>query len=432
MGENLYEVLGVSKNASQDDIKKAYRKKAFEWHPDKHENEKRDEAQEKFKDIAHAFEVLSDQKTRDIYDRYGEEGLQRGGGGFHDPSDLFSQFFGGGMFGGGRRAPSGPQKGQDITHALKVSLEELYNGTTKKIRVTRTRNCGDCKGSGSTKPSAVEECKACKGKGRRVEIHQLQPGFVTQQVVTCSSCQGQGKTVDPKFKCKKCNGKRVVTDVTTLEVHIEKGMRDRQNIVFQGEADEKPDVIPGDIVFVLQQKPHDVFERDGTDLYVKKKINLLESLTGVEHKLKHLDGRVLHIKTKSGQIIKPNQVLEVSNEGMPTYRNPFQKGALLIKFDVEFPESIPANVVGQLQSILPAKPKAELPVMKEKPKKKASKDDDEDDDEDEDHPMVENVTLVEPRYEEKSNGSTSTGSAYEEDDEDHHHHHGQQAQCATQ
>jgi len=428
----LYDVLGVQKNASQDEIKKAYRKKAFEWHPDKHEGDKQEEAQEKFKDIAHAFEVLSEPKTRDIYDRYGEEGLKGGGGGFHDPSDLFSQFFGGGMFGGGGRSrQSGPQKGQDITHALKVSLEELYNGTMKKIRVTRTRNCGDCKGTGSTKPSAVEECKACKGQGRRMEVHQIQPGFVTQQVVTCSSCNGQGKTVDPKFKCKKCNGKRVVTDVTTLEVHVEKGMRDRQNIVFQGEADEKPDVIPGDIVFVLQQKPHDVFERDGIDLYVKKKINLLESLTGVEYKIKHLDGRVLHIKSKPGQIIKPNQVLEVSNEGMPTYRNPFTKGALLIKFEVEFPDSIPQNVVGQLQTILPPKPKTVLPVIQEKPKKKMTDDDDEDE-EDNDQPMIENVTLVEPRYEERtSNGSTSTGAAYEEDDEEHHGH-GRQAQCQTQ
>jgi DnaJ family protein A protein 2 len=210
-------------------------------------------------------------------------------GGFEmDPSDLFSQFFGGGMFGGGmggqRRGPQGPQKGQDVMHALKVGLEELYNSTSKKIRVTRTRNCADCKGTGSTKKDAVEECSGCRGQGRRIEMRQISPGFVTQQVMTCPQCQGQGKTVDPKFKCGSCKGKRVVTDVTTLEIHVDKGMRDRQKIVFEGEADEKPDQLPGDIVFVLQQKPHDVFERDGDNLFMKKKINLLEALTGVEFK----------------------------------------------------------------------------------------------------------------------------------------------------
>jgi len=162
----LYDILGVSKTASQDEIKKAYRKKAFEWHPDKHDGDKREEAQEKFKDIAHAFEVLSEQKTRDIYDRFGEEGLKGGGmggfGDFSDPSDLFSQFFGGGMFGGGmggmggRGRPQGPVKGQDVVHALKVGLDELYNGATKKIRVTRTRNCSDCKGTGSTKKDQLK------------------------------------------------------------------------------------------------------------------------------------------------------------------------------------------------------------------------------------------------------------------------------------
>jgi len=431
-GQDLYEILGVSRTASQDEIKKAYRKKAFEWHPDKHEGDKRDEAQEKFKDIAHAFEVLSEPKTRDIYDRFGEEGLKGGGmGGFGmDASDLFSQFFGGGMFGGGmggHRRPQGPQKGSDVVHALKVGLEDLYNGVTKKIRVTRTRNCSDCKGTGSTKKDAVEECSACRGQGRRMEMRQISPGFVTQQVTTCPQCQGQGKTVDPNFKCKSCKGKRVVTDVTTLEVHVDKGMRDRQKIVFEGEADEKPDVLPGDIVFVLQQKPHEVFDRDGDNLYIKRKVNLLESLTGTEFKIQHLDGRVLHIKSKKGQTIRPNQVLEASKEGMPKYRSPFEKGSLLVKFDVEFPDSLQPKVVEQLQKLLPPKPKVQLPAAPKKPKKKVTDDEDEDD-ETNDEPMIEQVTLVEPRYEEtrQSHGQ----QAYEEDDE--HHGHGRTAQCASQ
>jgi DnaJ family protein A protein 2 len=350
-------------------------------------------------------------------------------GGFEmDPSDLFSQFFGGGMFGGGmggqRRGPQGPQKGQDVMHALKVGLEELYNSTSKKIRVTRTRNCADCKGTGSTKKDAVEECSGCRGQGRRIEMRQISPGFVTQQVMTCPQCQGQGKTVDPKFKCGSCKGKRVVTDVTTLEIHVDKGMRDRQKIVFEGEADEKPDQLPGDIVFVLQQKPHDVFERDGDNLFMKKKINLLEALTGVEFKLLHLDGRVLHIKSGKGQTIKPNQVLEIANEGMPRYRHPFEKGSLLVKFEIEFPETLPVNLVEQLATILPAKPKVVLPTQP--PKKKAAADDDEDDTND--TPMIEQVTLVEPRFEEQR-GSHGDSQAY---DEDEHGHGGHGRSCATQ
>jgi DnaJ family protein A protein 2 len=378
--------------------------------------------------------VLSDPKTRDVYDRFGEEGLKGGGmGGFEmDPSDLFSQFFGGGMFGGmgggmASRRPQGPQKGQDVMHALKVGLEELYTGSSKKIRVTRTRNCTDCKGTGSTKKDAVEECSGCRGQGRRVEVRQISPGFVTQQVATCPQCQGQGKTIDSKFKCKSCKGKRVVTDVTTLEVHVDKGMRDRQKIVFEGEADEKPDVLPGDIIFVLQQKPHDIFERDGDNLFIKKKINLLEALTGVEFKLHHLDGRVLHVQSKKGSPIKPNQVLEIANEGMPRYRSPFEKGSLLVKFDVEFPDSMPSQLVEQLQQLLPPKPKVTLPTPSAKPKKAAT-DDDEDDIHDE--PMIEQVTLVEPRFEEAKHSHSGSREAYDEDEE--HSHGGRSAQCATQ
>jgi len=261
-----------------------------------------------------------------------------------------------------------------------------------------------------------------------MEMRQISPGFVTQQVTTCPNCNGLGKMVDPKFKCKSCKGKRVVTDVTTLEVHVDKGMRDRQKIVFEGEADEKPDVLPGDIVFVLQQKPHDLYDRDGDNLFIKRKINLLESLTGVEFKVHHLDGRVLHVKSKKGQTIRPNQVLEVQKEGMPKYRSPFEKGSLLVKFEVEFPDSIQPNLVEQLQKLLPPKPKVELPVQTTKPKRVVT--DDEDDDDTHDEPMIEHVTLVEPKYEEER--SNSNGQQAYEEDEEHGHSHGRTAQCASQ
>jgi len=426
---DLYEVLGLGRDATTDQIKKAYRKKAMEWHPDKHEGEMREVAQEKFKDIARAYEVLSDDQKRKIYDQYGEEGLQGGGmgSGFMDASDLFESIFGGGFFGmGGRKRQTGPARGQDVVHPLNVTLEDLYNGITKKIRVTRTRICKSCNGTGATKKDAVLTCDQCKGKGQVVQMRQLGPGFVSQQVTTCSKCQGKGKTVDPKFQCKDCQGRCVVNDQKTLEIHVERGMEHGQRLVFEGEADERPDVLPGNIIFVIQQKPHEIFERDGSNLIMKKKISLLDALTGVEFEVKHLDGRYLTVKNKPGQVVKPNQVLEVPKEGMPRNGNPFDKGALLVQFEVEFPDSIPANVVNQLQQLLPggkASGKTSPPLAKKSKlgqifhKNKMDIDDDEQ--------VRETVYLQEHTF--KNEERRNHGNAYEEDEEN-----GRTAQCATQ
>jgi DnaJ family protein A protein 2 len=396
MPTDYYEVLGVSKDATADQIKKAYRSKAMEWHPDRHEEDK-EVAAEKFKDIARAYEILSNQDKRDLYDKYGEEGLQggMGGMGFMDASDLFENIFGGSFF-GQRKHPKGPPKGQDVVHALAINLEDLYNGLTKKIRVTRTRVCKDCQGSGATKKDAVVECTQCKGKGQVIRTVQLGPGFISQQAAPCNACQGRGKSVDPKFKCKKCDGRCVVNESKTLEVHIEKGMHNGHKIVFEGEADEKPDVLPGNIIIVIQQKPHALFERDGDDLLLKKKISLVEALTGVQFHVDHLDGRVLNVKNKSGQVIKPNQVLEIKNEGMPKQGNPFEKGALRIIFEVDFPDTVPTSIIGQLQQILPAakKPKADV----------------------DDSAMVEDVLLEEPVYNSRENYRESYREAYEQDE----------------
>jgi len=356
--QDYYEVLGVSKTASADEIRKAYKKLAMQYHPDRNPS---DEAQEKFKDITHAYEVLSDNEKRGIYDKYGEEGLQGGmGAGFSDPMDIFSAFFGGRSRGESR----GPAKGQDVMHQLTVSLEDLYNGATRKIRVTRTRICKSCEGSGATKKDAVQTCASCKGSGRKVTIHQVAPGFVQQMQTTCGDCQGEGKTVPDKFKCKNCNGRKVVSDVKTLEIGIDKGMKNNQKIVFEGEADEKPGVLPGDIIFVLQQKPHAYFERDANHLIMKKKINLVEALTGVEFNITQLDGRILHAKVKKGTIVKPNEILQIDKEGMPSLANPFEKGNLYIKFDIEFPDSIPMPFIPHLQKILPKPENAEETTSK--------------------------------------------------------------------
>ena len=285
-------------------------------------------------------------------------------GGFTDPTDIFSHIFGAGedgfgfFGGGGRSRQSGPKKGKTIAHEIQVSLEDLYNGATRKIRVTRTRICTSCKGSGATKDDAVVTCKSCQGKGKKVVTRSMGPGFVQQFVTPCDVCEGTGKSIDKKFICKDCQGNKVTNDVKVLEVHIDPGMKEQQQIVFEGEADERPDVLPGDIVFIVQQKPHHVFTRQGNNLHIKKKINLLEALTGVEFSVKHLDGRTLIVRSKPNQIIKPGMVMQIAKEGFPIHRSPFQKGNLYIEFEVEFPEQIPEKLHQQLSSILGKKANA--------------------------------------------------------------------------
>lgn len=323
-----YEVLGVTKTATAAEIKKAYRKLALKNHPDKGGDP------ELFKTITVAYEVLSDQEKRDLYDQYGEEGLQNGGGGA-DASDLFSQIFRGG---GGARRRTGPQKGEDLTHPLKVSLEDLYNGKTVKLAVNRDVLCGRCEGRGGA-DGAEKICDTCQGRGMRVQMRQISPTMMQQMQSVCPDCRGQGKTIREADRCKGCKGKKVTKERKVLEVHIEKGMRHGQRITFSGEADQAPGTIPGDIIFVVQEKEHPVFQRKGGNLIMEKKISLVEALCGFEMIVEHLDGRHLHVKTRPGEIIKPNQFKAVHGEGMPTHGNPFVKGQLVILFKVQFPET---------------------------------------------------------------------------------------------
>ncbi|CCI48832.1 unnamed protein product [Albugo candida] len=341
----FYEILGVSKTATATEIKKSYRKLALKNHPDKGGDP------ELFKHMTVAYEVLSDPEKRELYDQYGEEGLQNGAGGA-DASDLFSQFFK-----GGSRRRTGPQKGEDLTHPLKVSLEDLYNGKTVKLAVNRDVLCSRCDGRGGAE-GAEKTCDTCQGRGMRVQLRQIGPGMVQQMQSVCSDCRGQGKTIRESDRCKTCKGKKVTKERKVLEVNIEKGMRHGQRITFSGEADQAPGVLPGDIIFVIQEKEHSIFQRKGGNLIMEKKISLVESLCGFEAIVEHLDGRHLHIKTNPGEIIKPNQFKSIQGEGMPTHGNPFIKGQLVIMFKIQFPESgsMTEKQLSTLRSVLPPAP----------------------------------------------------------------------------
>ncbi|KAA3475395.1 dnaJ protein-like protein 1-like [Gossypium australe] len=359
----FYEVLGVPKSASQDELKKAYKKAAIKNHPDKGGDP------EKFKELAHAYEVLSDPEKREIYDQYGEDALKEGmggGGSSHNPFDIFESFFGGGAFGGGGSSRGRRQKrGEDVVHALRVSLEELYNGTTKKLSLSRNAICSKCKGKGS-KSGAFSRCYGCQGTGMKITTRQIGLGMIQQMQHVCPECRGSGEMISDQDRCPQCKGNKVTQEKKVLEVHIEKGMRDGQKITFEGQADEAPDTITGDIVFVLEQKKHPKFDRKfGDDLYVDHNLSLTEALCGFQFALTHLDGRQLLIKSNPGEVIKPGQYKAINDEGMPHHQRPFMKGKLVIQFHVIFPESgvFSPEQCRKIESILPMRSSKHLTDM---------------------------------------------------------------------
>ncbi|KAL6055360.1 DnaJ subfamily A member 2 [Balamuthia mandrillaris] len=347
----FYDLLGVPPNASDSQIKKGYRKMAREFHPDRNPN-----AGDKFKEISYAYEILSDPEKRKIYDKYGAERLKEGGGmggGGFGAEDFFSTMFGmggGGGFGGARRR----QKGEDLVHALSVSLEDLYTGKTTKIRLRKNVICDECRGAGSKNPNAVQTCEGCRGRGIKVTLRQVGPGMVQQLQQQCPDCGGEGEVLREKDRCKKCKGRKVVQASKILEIYIDKGMKHKQKITFAGEGDQEPGVLPGDVIIILKQLEHPVFRREGANLFMEQEISLFEALCGFAYTIKHLDGRTLLVKSPpGGEVIKPGDVKVIPNEGMPIHRRPFDKGQLIIHFKVVFPERISPEEAHELAKILP-------------------------------------------------------------------------------
>lgn len=242
------------------------------------------------------------------------------------------------FFGGGSRRSAGPRRGEDINHPLKVSLEDLYNGKTVKLAVARQVIVGESK-----------MCSGCDGQGVVIELRQIALGMVQQMQRRCHECDGEG------YQCKRKREREV------LEVLIEKGMKHQQKIVFRGKADEKPNMEPGNINFIIQEKEHSLFKRKGADLLITKTLSLNEALCGFEWKITHLDQREIIIKSKPGEVIKAEAsdrrpfVKVVTGEGMPSHGNPFVKGNLYVLFTVEFPDDGDLNddQVEVLRKVLP-------------------------------------------------------------------------------
>ncbi|EKM55839.1 uncharacterized protein PHACADRAFT_209359 [Phanerochaete carnosa HHB-10118-sp] len=350
-----YGLLEVTPNASESDLKKAYRKKALRLHPDKGGDP------ELFKEVTHAYEVLSDPQKRSIYDARGEAGLSESGGmGGMDPQDLFSQLFGGGGpfgFGGGR--PQGPRKTKDLVHRVTVSLEDLYRGKVTKLALTRNIICGKCGGKGG-KEGAVRTCSNCNGRGIRIMLRQMGP-MVQQIQQACDECQGAGEVINAKDRCPDCRGKKVISEKNMLEVHIDKGMKGGQTITFRGESDQAPGAVPGDVVIVIEEKPHERFKRRDTTLFTKTEVDILTALAGGQFVIKHLDDRALVVKIHPGEVLRHNALKVIPSEGMPSQRH-HEPGDLFIRIQVEFPDSMPLDSIPLLEKALPArKPLEQFP-----------------------------------------------------------------------
>ncbi|XP_068109664.1 dnaJ homolog subfamily A member 1-like isoform X2 [Hyperolius riggenbachi] len=355
-----YDILGVTPWATYNEIKRAFRQLALKYHPDKNPN-----AGEKFKQISKAYEVLSYTQKRELYDQGGESAINgddlsnRGRRG--TTMDLFD------FFGSRSRSRSrGERRGKTVTHCLSVSLEDLYNGAVRKLSIQKNVICPKCKGSGARTGSEVR-CLRCKGAGVEVRILGRLSGFVHSIQSTCLDCDGQGECIRPRDRCRHCEGRKVIREKKILTVHIDKGMKNRQKIILHGEGDQAPGVQPGDIIIVLKQNEHPVFQRKDNDLIMKMEIQLTDALCGCKQRVKTLDGRSILITSQPGTVIRPGAKKCIPKEGMPIYRDPFEKGNLIIQFQVNLPQPgwIPAERLKEFQEIFPSKSKPDIPENSE-------------------------------------------------------------------
>lgn len=337
---DFYQILGVQKGASQDEIKKAYRAMAMKYHPDKNAGDKSAEA--KFKEINEAYDVLKDEQKRAAYDRFGHQAFEGGMGGggagmggfdfsgsFADIfDDLFGMAGGGGARGRGRNANAGPQRGSDLRYNLEITLEEAYKGKQQTIRVTTSANCETCKGSGAASGTQPVTCATCNGAGRV----RAQQGFFTIER-TCTTCNGQGKTI--KDPCKTCAGSGRVRKEKTLNVTIPPGVEDGTRIRVSGEGEAGPRAGPaGDLYVFISVREHAFFKRDGVDLHCEVPIKMTTAALGGAIEVPQLGGGRIKVTIPEGT--QSGHPFRLRGKGMPMLKSS-HTGDLYIHLHVETP-----------------------------------------------------------------------------------------------
>jgi molecular chaperone DnaJ len=349
---DLYEVLGVSKSADEKEIKKAYRRMAMKYHPDRNPDDK--EAEAKFKEISEAYEILTDAQKRQAYDQFGhagvggQQGFGGGGAGAGSFSDIFGDVFGDIFGGGGSRGRSSVQRGSDLKYNLELTLEEAVRGVEKSIRVPTLVHCETCDGSGAKKGTSPVTCTTCGGSG---QVRMQQGFFAVQQ--TCPSCSGAGKII--KDPCGSCYGRGVKEETKTLNVKIPPGVDtgDRIRLTSEGEAGRNGGP-SGDLYVEVHVKRHDIFERDGANLYCEVPISITEAALGGELEVPTLDGRVkLKIPTET----QTGKLFRLRGKGVKPVRG-HAIGDLMCRVVVETPINLTARqkeLLTELQASLDGK-----------------------------------------------------------------------------
>jgi len=331
---DYYEILGVSKDADDKEIKKSYRRVAMKYHPDRNPDDPK--AEDKFKEATEAYDILMDAEKRDAYDRYGHAGVDPnmggggfgGGGSFSDVfGDVFGDIFGGG---GGGRGRGGPQRGSDLRYTLDISLEDAVKGTTVEIKVPTLASCEPCDGSGAKKGSKPATCGTCGGAG---QVRMQQGFFQVQQ--TCPNCRGKGKTIsDP---CGSCHGQGRVEQTKTLSVKVPPGVDTGDRIRLSGEGEAGPDGGPtGDLFVQMSVQQHPIFERDGKHLYCEVPITFADAALGGELEVPTLDGRV-KLKIPAGT--QTGKLFRLRGKGVKPVRGG-SVGDLLCRAAIETPVNL--------------------------------------------------------------------------------------------
>ena len=337
---DYYEVLGVSKSASESEIKKAYRKLAIKYHPDKNPDDK--EAEEKFKEAAEAYEVLSDAEKKQRYDQFGHSGMGGAGGfggGGMNMDDIFSQFgdifggFGGGGFGGGgsrRRV----RKGSNLRIKAKLTLEEIASGVEKKVKVNKYVSCDDCSGSGAEKGTSMSNCGTCNGSGSVTRVANTILGQM-QTTQTCPTCSGEGKVITSK--CKSCHGDGHVRGEEVITVKIPAGVEEGMQLQVTGKGNAAPrGGINGDLLVVIEEEEHEFLKRDGVNLYYDLYINFADAALGSEEVIPTITGKV-KIKIDAGT--QAGKTLRLKGKGLPEVQG-YGHGDLFVNINVWTPQKL--------------------------------------------------------------------------------------------